>query len=205
MPSQVKIVSETSSIFIGVSSVASSPLPTRGWGEGSFSLQTPMRAVAARLVVGLLATAERDRRRFLGLELDRAETAALVGSVAEWLGAALAAGAPPIGLAGLHFDLEWAFLGADRLNIGHHRLLVVSVGPELRPGGVQCLLQPRGKLIDLRLGDDQRRREGDAIADEAGDQPIGAGVFVGDGARPARRGERRARRLVGHHLDTGQQ
>src|SRR6266542_4104142 len=95
MPSHVKMVSETSSIFM--------------------ALQAPVRSVTARLVAGVLASAERHCGRLFGLELDRAEAAALVRAIAEGLVAALATGTPPIGFAGFHIDPVWALLCDDRL------------------------------------------------------------------------------------------
>lgn len=81
-----------------------------------------MRPVAARLLAGLLAAAERERLALFSLELDRAEPGALVRAIAERLLATLAARAPPIGLAGLDIDPIRAFLRAQRQSLGHHIL-----------------------------------------------------------------------------------
>src|SRR5580692_7212621 len=102
MPSHVKMVSETSSIFIVVSS-------------GGGPSQAPVRAVAAGLAVAHLAAAERYGAVFRRLEFDRRESAATMRAITEWLAGALAAGAPPVGFAGLHFHPVGAFLSDRRL------------------------------------------------------------------------------------------
>src|SRR5271165_6223244 len=103
MLSQVKMVSDTSSILM--------PIP-----HASQRLQTPVRPVATRLVAGVLAAAESDRACLFRLELDRREPAALVRAVAERLIAALATGAPPVRLAGLHLHPKRALLRDHRLH-----------------------------------------------------------------------------------------
>src|SRR5579859_5441635 len=102
MPSHVKMVSETSSIFIIVSS-------------GGGPSQAPVRSVAARLAVAHLAATERYGAVFRGLVFDRREPAAAMRPIAERLAGALAAGAPPVRLAGLHFHPVRAFLSDRRL------------------------------------------------------------------------------------------
>src|SRR5260370_27288068 len=67
----------------------------------------------------MLAGAEPGIAILLGFVLLRRETAALVRSVAKRLRGALAAGAPPIDLAGFHHDLDRRFAGNRRDSIRH--------------------------------------------------------------------------------------
>ena len=63
-----------------------------------------MAAVAQNTVAGMFAAAKIHGPALLGLVFDRREPGALMGAVTEWLPFALAAGAPPITLAGFDFD-----------------------------------------------------------------------------------------------------
>src|SRR6266849_3487320 len=65
-----------------------------------------MAAVAHRLLVAALASAEPGLLDLLGLPFDRRESRALVRAVAERLLLRAPAGAPPIAFAGLDIDRE---------------------------------------------------------------------------------------------------
>ena len=71
-----------------------------------------MRAVAHRLLGGRLAAAEVDLLGFGGVVFQRRDAGVLVGAVAERLLGRLAAGAPPVGLAGFDIDEALSFFGA---------------------------------------------------------------------------------------------
>ena len=64
-----------------------------------------MGSVAERAVAAVLAAAEIDRPVLFRCVRGWGKVATLVGSVAEGLRGALAAGAPVVGLAGL--DIDW--------------------------------------------------------------------------------------------------
>src|SRR5579871_1045546 len=87
----------------------------RSAAERPATSEALMRAVAHGLALGLLAAAEPHRLRFLGLELNRGQARALVGTVAERLILAAPAGAPEIALAGFDIDLIGRLLGNYRL------------------------------------------------------------------------------------------
>ena len=70
-----------------------------------------MRSVAQRAGAAVLAAAEIHGLRLTRLVFDRREYAALVTAVTERLSGAFAAGAPPVTLAGFHFDGIRGFLG----------------------------------------------------------------------------------------------
>src|SRR6266851_1166598 len=102
------------------------------------SCQGLVRAVAKRLVVGVLAGAE-PVVAFLGRRvLHRREEAALVAAVAKRLVFALAAGAPPVVLSGLQHHFRWRPRRDNRL--GHVAFPVAAALLRCRanpfPGGV---------------------------------------------------------------------
>src|SRR6266446_11012412 len=66
-----------------------------------------MGAAAERLCRGLFAGAEPHLFALRRHPLHRRERGALVRAVAEWLVLRLAAGAPPVVLAGFHSDADW--------------------------------------------------------------------------------------------------
>ncbi len=69
-----------------------------------------MATVAEHAVLAVLAAAEVYRAAFVGLVLDRTEFAALMRAVAERLGLALSAGAPPVDLSVFDDDGIGGFL-----------------------------------------------------------------------------------------------
>src|SRR5476651_1358968 len=89
---------------------------------GDASCQRLVAAVAKRLALRVLAGAHPVIAGLLGRVLHRQHAAALVGTVAEWLILAHAAGAPPIVLACLQRDFAGHLGGDNRL--GHIAFLV---------------------------------------------------------------------------------
>jgi len=78
-----------------------------------------MATVAGDSIAAVLAAAKIDCFRFLCLEFLWGEIASLVGTVAERLGRAFAAGAKPVTLAFFDFNGVGAFLGNDRRGLRH--------------------------------------------------------------------------------------
>ena len=82
-----------------------------------------MRPVAERAVCAVLAAAEINWAISLGGVRSRSESGSFMGSVAEWLRGALAAGAPVIGLAYFDGDGDRGFLRDDGFGYGMERFL----------------------------------------------------------------------------------
>lgn len=76
-----------------------------------------MCPVTERAVVAVLTAAEIDRAALFSGVRSRGEGASLMGSVAERLRSALAAGAPVVGLARFNIDGDGGFLSND--GFGH--------------------------------------------------------------------------------------
>src|SRR6516162_8929922 len=80
---------------------------------------------------------------------------------------------------------------------------------ELPMRGIEGATHARQHLVDLAFGDDQRRREGDPIADHAQHQSMLVSQPVDDLTRTAGRSESASRRLIldefdaGNHADAG--
>jgi len=73
-----------------------------------------VRTVAHGHIAGSFTSAEPDFAGFLGRVLNRAETGLAMGTIAKRLTSTLTAGAPPVFLAGLHFDATRRFLRDNR-------------------------------------------------------------------------------------------
>src|ERR1700753_1207227 len=70
---------------------------------------------------------------------------------------------------------------------------------------VECAAEAAAHLGDLVLGDDERWREGDAVADRAHDQAVLQGEVLDQRADLALGRPRRTRLAVLHQLDTAEQ
>ncbi len=78
-----------------------------------------MRTVASHAVAAMLAAAEVDCFRFVGLVFLGREFAALVAAVAKRLARTLAAGAVPIAFSGFNFNGKGRLLGDMGFLFGH--------------------------------------------------------------------------------------
>src|SRR5262245_31226799 len=106
-------------------------------GEGRPPSEHIVGAVAERLVVGALATAQIEGAGAFGHEAVRLQCGDLVRAVAERLLGRASAAAPEVGLPGLERDLVGALLSADRLV----RHVLPSPGGGVGPSGSDTMLR----------------------------------------------------------------
>src|SRR5690606_2925047 len=143
------------------------------WEGRTLRDSAAVAAIAQRLVGGGLAGAEVEGLRFGGLVLEGGETAVLVGTVAERLLLALAAGAPVVGLAGFHGNGNGCVTGAYRL--GHGSLHQMA-------GGAECSRLQGGRGVLSAIGGGQRKRSVPDGHRQGKHHRVGAGIAVAEAA-----------------------